>query len=821
MQENVRERVEKKKTELAMEPSVWRKRLSLIVRELLWCGGAYLLGCARLPFGTHPLGIGLLCAAGGHTVSILIGLILSVFSELKTSIVYICAYSAAALIRFAAGLLLEHPESGVELPEGLRKKLFGESGASRASAAPDADGRENEGLTGGALFFRRLKKIFTESLCLRMCIAAVSAFIISLYRIIAGGFRFYDLFSAVIALLGAPFAVMLWSVCLSRKPQYTVFRRISEATLGFALVWAARGFLVGGFSLPVILATAFTLYTCSTRGVVLGSVFGVLFSIAYAPLYAPSFLIAALIFFLMQEQKKSLSAGVALAVLAASAWAFYIGGVLEAISFFSAGLLGGAAFSLLQKMGFGAISKTAEREVGGCSVDQTRHRDSNERFRGISDAFASLSEMFYNLSDRFRRPGTLDLRQICDGAFDSYCQDCPNKTICWGLEYQETLGVVNGLISRLHTRGRVERGQIPDHLIRRCDSMDLILDYINRDCARLTGEMLKNNRTEIFAMDYESAAKIINDALEEDDGEYRYDGEQEKQVTEYLRDAGITAGSVTVYGNRRRQILIRNVNVEKAKVTLETLRSDLGEMCGMELSRPTFEVENRVTTMTLQAKKKIAVQGARNNLCADGEVSGDTINLFSNKKDYFYALISDGMGSGREAAFTSNLCSVFLEKMLRAGNRAGTSLRMLNNLICSRDADSSRECSSTVDLMELDLMTSEATFIKSGAAPSFIVRGRAVHRLQVGSAPIGIIRSVETQATPFLLKEGDTVVMISDGILQNDLECEWLTDYLAGASELSVEEIVYRICLHAANTDTRDDCSAVALRILSADQSGN
>jgi stage II sporulation protein E len=161
---------------------------------------------------------------------------------------------------------------------------------------------------------------------------------------------------------------------------------------------------------------------------------------------------------------------------------------------------------------------------------------------------------------------------------------------------------------------------------------------------------------------------------------------------------------------------------------------------------------------------------------------------------------------------------VFLEKMLRAGNRAGTSLRMLSNLICSREDSSIRECSSSVDLMELDLMTAEASFIKSGAAPSFIIRGRAVHRLQVGSAPIGIIRTVETQATPFLLKSGDTVVMISDGIMQNDPECEWLTDYLVGASEQSPEEIVYKICLHAANSDTRDDCSAVALRILPAEQ---
>ena len=110
-------------------------------------------------------------------------------------------------------------------------------------------------------------------------------------------------------------------------------------------------------------------------------------------------------------------------------------------------------------------------------------------------------------------------------------------------------------------------------------------------------------------------------------------------------------------------------------------------------------------------------------------------------------------------------------------------------------------------------MTGEASFIKSGAAPSFVIRGGVVHRLQAGTAPIGIIRALDAQATPFSLCVGDTVVMISDGILQNDPECEWLTAYLSGATSATPEEIVYRICVRAADFDAHDDCSAIALRI--------
>ena len=79
---------------------------------------------------------------------------------------------------------------------------------------------------------------------------------------------------------------------------------------------------------------------------------------------------------------------------------------------------------------------------------------------------------------------------------------------------------------------------------------------------------------------------------------------------------------------------------------------------------------------------------------------------------------------------------------------------------------------------------------------------------------IGILNTLDVQKTDFLLRAGDTVVMVSDGILQGDDECEWLTSYLTGVSTQTPEEIVYHICRRCAESDTHDDCSVVALRIL-------
>ena len=802
-----------------IEGNVWLSRLQRLLCEILWGCAGWIFGQAGLVFDTYPLGLALLCASSGHTPAVLVGLIVTAVVNMENPALYACAYLAAAILRIIAAAVFDAPDARFEMPKALQKRL--QERIREEAPMTDAEQEKNARKTARVAFWERT---FGESILLRMSAAALCALVIALHRVISGGFRFYDWFAALFVIIMATAATAVFALSLERRCGSRWLVGVSEAALLFTLVYASRTVTLLTFPLAPMAALFFTLYICANRSAVDGILAAGIAGLAWEPIHAPALLLAALVALFLKQTKKESPTATLLPVLAMLVWSAYVGGFLILLPLIPAALLAATAFVLVQKTAIftAPTTETTSGEEDAIKsqqqVESIRYRDSNERFRGISDAFSSLSEVFYNLSDRFRRPGTLDLRLLCDRSFDAFCNDCPNKNICWGLEYTATLGAVNDLIAQLHTRGRVSDEHVDEQLSNRCTRIDGILERINADCARLTGEMLRNNRTEIFAMDYESAADIINDALEADSGEYAVDAELGKKIAEYLKDADVRAESVTVFGNRMRKILIRGAEVDEAKVTFETMRSDLGEMCGSELGFPAFEVEGNVSTMTLSAKRKIAVISAQNNVSADGGVSGDSVNLFSNKKDYFYALISDGMGSGKEAALTSGLCSVFLEKMLRAGNRAATSLRMLNNMIASRAQDSTKECSSTVDLLELDLMTGEGAFLKSGAAPSFVVRGKVVRRLQAGTVPIGILNTLDVQKTDFPLRAGDTVVMVSDGILQGDDEGEWLTSYLTGAATQTPEEIVYQICRRCAESETRDDCSVVALRILDADE---
>jgi stage II sporulation protein E len=146
------------------------------------------------------------------------------------------------------------------------------------------------------------------------------------------------------------------------------------------------------------------------------------------------------------------------------------------------------------------------------------------------------------------------------------------------------------------------------------------------------------------------------------------------------------------------------------------------------------------------------------------------------------------MGSGEEAAFVSGVCSMFIEKMLSAGNRADITLRMLNNVIRSENMGCGSECSATVDLLELDLMSGVASFIKSGAAPTYIAREGTVYKISSRTMPVGIIKDADARITKFDTRSGDVIVMISDGCSPDSEDCPWLVEYLCACMPFKFDE---------------------------------
>ena len=179
-----------------------------------------------------------------------------------------------------------------------------------------------------------------------------------------------------------------------------------------------------------------------------------------------------------------------------------------------------------------------------------------------------------------------------------------------------------------------------------------------------------------------------------------------------------------------------------------------------------------------------------------------------------YAFISDGMGSGREAALTSGICALFLQKMLGAGNRCETALRMLNGFLRNKGSGSLHECSATVDLMALDRISGHASFYKCGAAPTYVFRDGSLFKLRSKTLPIGILKEPDQKKIRFEIHAGDVIVMVSDGVTQGREECPWLFDLLRQNVEtLGIEKTADLVVQYAKSEGSTDDLSVLILKV--------
>lgn len=640
--------------------------------------------------------------------------------------------------------------------------------------------------------------------------------------------------------------------------RYHALPILSVCILMGTVVFAARGFLfpAGEALLQVRLSTLLglllTLSASSRLGVLSGIGAGVICGLCAEPRLAPVFILCAGCYALLRYVSHRV--GVLGGCAVGGVWCAAVEGMATLTAQLPAILLAVPLYFAGEKLW--SILPTDKRRDTDREVDAfnravaeslsatSRAEAQRARMKALSDAFGTLSRRFYDLSSRLKRPRILDLRHICDESFAKQCAHCKDRDICWGAEYERTLEVQTRLVSQLHTAGKASAESLPDSLLDFCPYIEDIAEDINGRCSRMTEALLRSERTEVFAADYAAFASLLSTALEEDlraEEEFACNREAADAIYDYLRAEGVGVQGVVVGGKRgsgRQRVIVRGTGFEAVADRLPAIRTRIGEIVGCPMTAPAFdegEDGDPSAVMTLSSEAKLTVAYAGSTLPADrpaeGEavsvlthdtpagtyappaVCGDHIAVFGNGDAYFYALISDGMGSGEDASLTSDICAMFLEKMLSAGNRVEVSLRMLDGYVRSKNTGTGDECSATVDLMELDLMDGRAVFAKNGAAPTYVVREGMVYKLHAPTLPIGILRDTPSRLLRFRTHPGDVVVMVSDGVTLGNDECPWLIDLLSAPMPDSMDSLRRDIIKRALTAGSEDDLSAIAIRV--------
>lgn len=147
---------------------------------------------------------------------------------------------------------------------------------------------------------------------------------------------------------------------------------------------------------------------------------------------------------------------------------------------------------------------------------------------------------------------------------------------------------------------------------------------------------------------------------------------------------------------------------------------------------------------------------------AQEDVSGDSQITFEVGSSKVAIVLSDGMGVGPKAQAESSVAVRLLERMIKAGYDLSTAVSLINRLLILRNQE---DMFVTIDLVVVDLFSGQLEFVKIGAAPSFIKRGREVEIIHNHALPVGVLSQVDVEADRRILKEGEVLVMATDGVL--------------------------------------------------------
>ena len=119
------------------------------------------------------------------------------------------------------------------------------------------------------------------------------------------------------------------------------------------------------------------------------------------------------------------------------------------------------------------------------------------------------------------------------------------------------------------------------------------------------------------------------------------------------------------------------------------------------------------------------------------KVSGDRGSYFKTDSGVLCVILSDGMGTGSEAAKESAEIVGILEKFLRSGADPAVAMKLLNSVMLLRGGDDSWGYA-TVDLMCVDLFSGETCFYKYGAAPSYVMNSGRIRRIKGETLAAGL-----------------------------------------------------------------------------------
>ena len=455
------------------------------------------------------------------------------------------------------------------------------------------------------------------------------------------------------------------------------------------------------------------------------------------------------------------------------------------------------------------------------------------RLDHTAGAMAEVADTVDTVSKKLSGLSAPDLGSVYRSVSENICAVCGLRLYCWERAFDDTMSAFNSLTPILRQHGAVRAESLASRLPRQCSRLDDVTAKINAEYAAFTVRESAFRRLGelrgIVTDQFTGMSELLTELSDGFSGTERVDTDTALRVINACEEFGLIIRDAVCLIGRGGYMTVEILAIDEGvRIPKEKWIAAMSDACGRELSPPTVSrygssgdantgiLNSNSVKITLTEKPEFSITiGSSQLRCAGERLCGDSYDSFADGMGRWYAILSDGMGSGGRAAVDGAMTTALATRMIRAGMGYDSVLRMVNSAMMVKSSD---ESLATLDIVEIDLYNGHLRCLKAGAAPSLICSRGRVSRIDKTSLPIGILRDIHGEITEDVLVSGDILVMFSDGAITTGIE--WIEDILCSLpSDASMQHIAEELAISAnkAQKSRSDDITVLAIKLQKAE----
>ncbi len=436
------------------------------------------------------------------------------------------------------------------------------------------------------------------------------------------------------------------------------------------------------------------------------------------------------------------------------------------------------------------------------------------RLYSAADSMNSVSNTVKALAGIYRKRTAPKKEQITINVCNKVCRKCSRYESCWQENGSLTLSYFERISDALKNSESLTEKDIPYKFFGECLEPEKVINAVSSETAKYKAAMRETVKTgetvNIVSDQFSSVWGLLNDFSRSMETAEEYVPELSELARTVLEnDFDMNIISAGVFKNSEKKLYCEITLRGQKKFDSDAVCEALCKILDRPFEKPVIRrLSGDVISFNIceKTKYKVSCGGYQIN-SGDGKWCGDTFDSFFDGKGNFIMILSDGMGTGQKAAADSVLCCSLSGTLLKGGFPPDSIINVINSAMLVRSGE---ESLATMDIAVINLYNGLVEFYKAGASFSLVMKHFKLLKAEKPSLPLGILRNVAFEKISITVRDGDTVVMMSDGVTQK-AAAMW-RDILRDAQSYQGKELADKLAKTATlNTDkdSRDDITVL------------